>query len=99
MEVTWTQTALNQFRKAVSRSREEFGDIVAENFRLKALETVRPLKDHPQMGHPEPLLKDKKFEYRYLLFKRYKILYRLTKEKIYIIRFFHTSQNPNKLIF
>ena len=99
MEISWTQTALKQFEKAVKRSRREFGDLVADNFAAEVINTIRPLKDHPQMGPVEPLLEHKKFEYRFLLVKRYKILYRLTREKIYIIRLFHTSQNPDKLIF
>jgi toxin ParE1/3/4 len=99
MEIIWTQTALKQYQKAVAYTRDEYGSKVAENFKKGVLKTIRPLEDHPRKGPTEPLLQHKKHEYRFLIFLRYKILYRVTSEKVFIIRFFHTSQNPDKLIF
>lgn len=45
----------------------------------------------------KPLLEFKKYDYRYLVVWSYKIVYRVTKQRITISRIFHTSQDPEKL--
>ena len=57
------------------------------------------LKKHPEIGQKEELLKNRKQEFRYLVYKNYKIIYWINdKEKrIEIIDVFDTRQNPIKI--
>jgi plasmid stabilization system protein ParE len=43
------------------------------------------------MGSLEPFLAYKKSEYRYLVVWGYKVVYRVTKDKVIISRIFHTA--------
>ncbi len=45
----------------------------------------------------EELLKEREFEYRYLLEDSYKIIYRITVDKVEIVKIFDVRQNPIKI--
>ncbi len=49
------------------------------------------------IGQKEPLLTKTKFEYRYLIYRNYKIIYRTENKIIKIITIYDTRQNPTKL--
>ena len=53
----------------------------------------------PYIGQEEELLKPRKIEYRYLVFKNYKLIYSADTENgfIKIADIFDTRQNPTKL--
>lgn len=57
------------------------------------------LKYQPQVGQIEELLKSKKEEFRYLVYKNYKIIYWINykKHQIEIIDVFDIRQNPVKI--
>ncbi len=99
-EIIWTDKAKQQLRSAVnyvaSSSSIYYANIVLNGI----LEQIEVLNIFPKAGKTEPALLDKKFEYRFLIRWSYKIIYRtsVNNEKVCIVRIFHTSQNPNKLI-
>lgn len=66
--------------------------------KFKPLHSLK-LKTQPKIGQFEELLKDRKQNFRYLLFKNYKIIYWLNTDKnwIEIVEVFDTSQNPTKI--
>jgi toxin ParE1/3/4 len=97
VEVIWTKKAINQLENAVKYIKNESGKYYAEIVLNKILSSTRFLNEFPLIGQTEPLLKFKKSEYRYLVVWSYKIVYRVTKERVTISRVFHTSQNPEKL--
>ena len=59
-------------------------------------ETIR-LKRNPLIGTKEPLLAERCFEYRYLVSKKYKIIYRYNDSIIRVIAVFDCRQNPERL--
>jgi plasmid stabilization system protein ParE len=96
-KVVWTKTALDQLQRIVKYISEERGDSYAKTVGTRIIERTEQLEDFPGLGPKEPLLKHKKSEYRYLVVWGYKIIYRLSKDRITISRIFHAAQNPNKL--
>ena len=49
----------------------------------------------PELFPKEPIVNDNNI--RFTVKWRYKIIFKIDKTAIYIVRIFHTSQNPNKL--
>jgi plasmid stabilization system protein ParE len=96
-KVVWTKTALDQLERIVKYISEEQGNSYAKIVGTRIVERTEQLEHFPELGAKEPLLQHKKSEYRYLVAWSYKIIYRLSKNRITISRFFHTAQNPSKL--
>lgn len=101
IRVVWTPIAAEQFEDAIVYTANHRSPTYAERIRVKVLEATRRLSRLPESGAKEPLLEDEPEVYRYLVVWSYKLIYRYDKEarKILVVRFFHTSQNPDKLIF
>ncbi len=97
VEVIWTKKAFGQFERAIKYIRDEQGLSYAEIVLKKIVQTTELLSTSPQMGTIEPLLVNKKSEYRFLVVWSYKIIYRTLKNKVVISRVFHTSRNPKHL--
>ena len=57
------------------------------------------LKKYPTIGQEEELLENDSREFRYLVFKNYKIIYlvNMVKNQIEIFDVFDTRQNPIKI--
>jgi len=96
-KVVWTKTALDQLERIIKYISEERGNSYAKTVGTRIIERTEKLKNFPELGPKEPLLQHKKLEYRYLAAWSYKIIYRLSKDRVTISRIFHTSQNPEKL--
>jgi plasmid stabilization system protein ParE len=97
VKVIWTKRAFDQLERAIEYIRNEQGISPAETVLNKILITIRLLESSPNMGTIEPLLEHKMSEYRFLVVWSYKIIYRVTKDKVVISRVFHTSRNPKRL--
>lgn len=100
-QVVWTPLAAEQFQYAIVDIADHRSPAYAQRIRKKVLEATQNLGRFPGMGQAEPLLADHPEGYRYWVVWSYKIIYYHNKEenKVRITRFFHTSQNPDKLIF
>lgn len=96
-KIVWTKTALDQLERIVKYISEERGNSYAKTVGTRIVERTEELEEFPELGPKEPLLQHKKSEYRYLVAWSYKIIYRLSKDRITISRIFHTAQNPDKL--
>jgi plasmid stabilization system protein ParE len=97
VKIIWTERALNQLERAVRYIKTERGVFYASIVLEKILNKVAVLANYPRTGQEEILLKHKKSEYRYLVVFSYKIIYKVSNDKVTISRVFHTSQNPKKL--
>ncbi|MFD2727274.1 type II toxin-antitoxin system RelE/ParE family toxin [Hyunsoonleella rubra] len=67
---------------------------------LKAIiEEPNKLIDSPYIGQEEPLLKERRIQYRYLVYKNYKMIYSVDESDkfIKIVDVFDTRQNPPKI--
>ncbi|MBI5215802.1 MAG: type II toxin-antitoxin system RelE/ParE family toxin [Ignavibacteriae bacterium] len=58
---------------------------------------MQPLSDFPLMGQEEPLLRQRKGNYRYLVEGNYKIIYRVVRQTVIIVTVFDTRRNPESL--
>ena len=96
-KVVWTKTALDQLERIIKYTSEERGNSYAKTVGTRIIERTEQLENFPELGPKEPLLQHKKSEYRYLVSWSYKIIYRLSNDRITISRIFHTAQNPEKL--
>jgi plasmid stabilization system protein ParE len=99
LKIYWTDFSKNELRKIFSYYEENASLKIATNLVLGIENKTTILKSHPNIGQKEELLKNRKQEFRYLVFKNYKIIYWLNKEKnwIEISDVFDTRQNPVKM--
>ncbi|MEQ8478875.1 type II toxin-antitoxin system RelE/ParE family toxin [Fulvivirga sp.] len=97
VKVIWSKRAFSQLERNIKYIKEEQGVSYAETVLNKILSASSLLAGTPKMGPIEPLLEHKKSEYRFILVWSYKIIYRVTSDRVLISRVFHTSRNPQKL--
>lgn len=62
------------------------------------LHRARSLRDYPHKGQPEPYLIKLNQGHRRLIQGNFKIVYRIEKDIIYVVDFFDSHQEPNKLL-
>jgi len=97
VEIVWTKKEIGQLERAIKYIKAESVKFYAEIVLNKILASTRFLNENPKMGPVEPLLEFKKSEYRFLVIWSYKIVYRVSNNRVTISRVIHTSQNPEKL--
>lgn len=89
VQITWTESAGNDLidiKEYISLDSE----LQAELF-IEALYTkVQVLSKFPEIGKPVPELPET--NYRELLFKRYRIIYRFSENEAFIISIHHSSR-------
>ena len=64
----------------------------AELFVGRLIETVDKLEDHPEIGRVVPEAEDRE-DIRELTFQRYRIIYQIKPESIYIVTVIHGSRD------
>lgn len=96
IEILWTESALNDLNNIIEFISQQSVSL-AEQVTYKILFRVNQLHAFPKSGQIEPLLKNMKWEYRYLIESHSKIIYKQEKSKIFIERIIDTRQNPIKL--
>ncbi len=99
LKIYWTDFSKNELRKIFSYYRENASSNVATNLVLGIEKKTTILKTQPYVGQKEELLINRKQGFRYLIYKHYKIIYWVNKEKnwIEISDVFDTRQNPIKI--
>lgn len=97
IKILWSDTSLSQLEDIYNYYKLNASQKIASRL-VKHLvkETIR-LKRNPLIGTKEPLLAEKIFEYRYLVSKNYKIIYRFNDGIIRVIAVFDCRQNPEKI--
>ena len=98
IKIVWTEQSVSDLRNIFAyykKGSHKVANSLIKNIlkRTKVLE-----KGFIHLGQEEPLLKGRKFVYRYLVLNNYKIIYRIEKNYVYIITVFDTRQNPEELI-
>lgn len=99
MKIELTFNAHKRQEEITRYSIEHFGMQVTRRFVSNIEHIIHLLANNPYMGSVEPLLAGRKENYRYLLVESYKIVYyvNIPTETIYIVTFFDTRRNPDKL--
>ncbi len=99
LKIYWTDFAKLELRKIFDFYKEKANLKIAKKIIEKITTSTVRLSNQPNMGAREPLLQNRKQEFRYLICDNYKIIYWHNKEKnrIDISDVFDTRQNPIKL--
>lgn len=97
VKILWSDTSLLQLENIFDYHKIVASHTVARKLVKSIIQKALILQKTPLIGVKEPLLSDRLFEYRFLLEKNYKIIYRFDKNLIRIITIFDCRQNPSKL--
>tara|TARA_R110002126_G_scaffold289321_2_gene444028 strand:+ start:318 stop:635 length:318 start_codon:yes stop_codon:yes gene_type:complete len=98
-EIIWSDFADTQLDEIYEYYEKKAGERVA-------IKLIRGIINEPQklvklslIGQEEELLKERKIEYRYFVYKNYKLIYSVDNENgfIKIADVFDTRQNPPKM--
>lgn len=97
--ILWSSFAEQQIANVYSYYLEEASAKVAKKIARGLIKAPDSLLKNPDLGQIELSLTDLKIEYRYILYKNYKIIYSLDHKlgQIKIADVFDTRQNPHKL--
>lgn len=99
LAVYWTQFAEDKLTDIYEYYKYNAGVRVAQNLINGIIDESLKLSKNPFIGQKEDLLSDRLQEYRYLVFKNYKIIYWVdtNNQMILVSHIFDTRQNPIKM--
>lgn len=99
LEVYWLEFAENKLDDIYSYHSVKASEKVAAKLINGIVDSTIELEEHPEIGQIEITLKHRKQEFRYLVFKNYKIVYWINYEfkRIEISNVFDTRQDPQKI--
>ncbi len=97
IKVFWTQTALNNLEDIFEYHKIKASINVARKLVKKIVSSTILIQNNPKIGRVEELLRDRKFEYRFIIVGNYKIIYWIEDNYIKIAAVFDTRQNPEKI--
>ena len=99
LNLFWTDFSQKELEKIYRYYREKAGTRIAKNLVNGIYNEVLKLKIQPRIGQVEEFLKNRKQEFRYLVYKNYKVIYWINEEenRIEINDVFDTRQNPLKI--
>lgn len=99
LKIYWTDFSKKQLKNIFNYYKERAGVYLAKKLIFGIVNETLKLKKHPEIGQEEALLKNDQREFRYLVYKNYKIIYLIMIEKgsIEIFDVFDTRQNPIKM--
>jgi plasmid stabilization system protein ParE len=101
MELTvfWTEFSEKELESIFQYYKRKANVTVAKKIVGGIYKETLKLKQQPRIGQIEELLKQRKQEFRYLVYKNYKIIYWIneSENRIEINDVFDTRQNPPKM--
>lgn len=99
LKVFWTAFSERELANIYEYHKEKASVRIAKNLVEGIFNETLKLKIQPKIGQIEELLKDRKENFRYLVYKNYKIIYWINEKesRIEINDVFDTRQNPEKI--
>lgn len=97
IKVIWTDIAISQLTDVYDYYKNIASKSIAKKIVKSLVEASIQLASSPYIGSIEFLLRDRKYEYRFLVKKNYKIIYRYTDKTVIIVAVFDCRQNPVKI--
>ncbi|KAB1069831.1 type II toxin-antitoxin system RelE/ParE family toxin [Tamlana haliotis] len=99
LKLFWTDFSQNELEKIYEYYREKAGTHIAKKLVNGIYNETLKLRRQPEIGQFEDLLNNRIQEFRYLVYKNYKVIYWINYEKnrIEINDVFDTRQNPVKM--
>ena len=96
-KIIWSDFALRQLKEIHKYYEIEASEKTAQRLTKSIVQTTIQLESNPLIGTREPLLENTEYEYRFLVKKNYKIIYRLDNKFVRVVSVFDTRQNPEKI--
>ncbi len=99
LKIIWSDFAENQLDRIFQYYVENVNQKVAQNLLQNIIAEPNKLLSNPEIMQIEDLLLDRENEYRYIIYKSYKIIYSvdLNLQLIKIADVFDTRQNPTEI--
>ncbi|MEQ8478044.1 type II toxin-antitoxin system RelE/ParE family toxin [Fulvivirga sp.] len=99
MKTIWSEFAESQLDEIFEYYQGKVSPKIALELINGIINEPEKLAKSPYIGQEEELLKEREIEYRYLVYKNYKLIYSVDKTNgfIKIADVFDTRQNPPKL--
>ncbi len=99
LTVYWTQFAVNKLDDIFNYYRSKADAPIARKLITGIVDKTIELKKNPYIGQKELLLAERSQDFRYLVYKSYKLIYwiNMSKNRIEIVNVFDCRQNPNKI--
>jgi len=97
MTIEVTTQARHRLFEIWERIARESSPTLADKVEERLLKRASELEAHPHKGPPEPALAFKGQGHRFLLLGRYKILYIVAGDKVFITDFFDTRQHARRM--
>ena len=99
LEIYWTEFSENELLKIFEYHAKKASSKIAEKLTTGIYDETLKLIKQPEIGQVEELLEEYKNQFRYLVYKNYKIIYWINKDqnRIEINDVFDTRQNPPKI--
>ena len=99
LEVYWTDFSKKELKNIFDYYKENASLNVARTLVIGITKETAKLKRQPKIGQEEELLEKDSREFRYLVYKNYKIIYliNLEENRIEVFDVFDTRQNPTKI--
>ena len=99
LKIYWTDFSKKELKNIFNYYKENASLNVAKKLVVGITKEALKLKKNPTIGQEEELLENDSREFRYLVFKSYKIIYfiNLEKNSIEIFDVFDTRQSPIKM--
>ena len=98
MQVKFTDKAIAHLESIIDIFIEYAGERYAEKFSTLIDEKLNKLQRFPLIGFIEPLLVDRKYQYRAtVIYHNYKMVYYVEGDTIWVVAFWDMRMNPDKL--
>jgi plasmid stabilization system protein ParE len=99
LKVKWTDFSKNELKNIFEYYKAKASVAIARKLVTGIVNETLRLKLQPTIGQEEELLKNSDKEFRYIVFKNYKIIYFVNSQlnTIEVVDVFDTRQNPIKI--
>ena len=97
IKIIWSDVAIAQLEDIFDFHKTIASHSIAQKLVKSIIKKSLILKSTPLLGVKEPLLSNRAFEYRFLIEKNYKIIYRFNDHLVRISTVFDCRQNPSRL--
>ncbi|MBC8487839.1 MAG: type II toxin-antitoxin system RelE/ParE family toxin [Bacteroidetes bacterium] len=98
MNIIWTHSARDELKFIYEYYRDIVSPKVARKIKDNIIKRIEILNNFPYAGQEEETLKVLKENHRYLVESNYKIIYKVTKNIVYITDVFDTRRDPQDII-
>ncbi len=97
MKVIWSNFASDELKSIYKYYKEVASVKTAKKIKASVFEATKQLVKFSKSGTKEENLRDLKEDHRYLVAGKFKVIYKIEDNTIYITDVFNCEQNPQKM--